>query len=124
MDVAQEARQLGQLQLQLAKQELREILVRNGMGLAVAVIGVVLLALAALVALPVFLVLRSPDRVAAALVWLVVDAGLGLLMILVGLLLARKLLSRPSPRRLLPRTFAAFEENQAWLLRQLRSNGR
>jgi ABC-type tungstate transport system substrate-binding protein len=124
VDVAQEARQLGQLQLQLAKQELREILVRNGMGLAVAVIGVVLLALAALVALPVFLVLRSPDRVAAALVWLVVDAGLGLLMILVGLLLARKLLSRPSPRRLLPRTFAAFEENQAWLLRQLRSNGR
>ena len=122
--MAQEARQLGQLQLQLAKQELREILVRNGMGLAVAVVGVVLLALAALVALPVFLVLRSPDRVAAALVWLVVDAGLGLLMILVGLLLARKLLSRPSPRRLLPRTFAAFEENQAWLLRQLRSNGR
>jgi len=123
-DIAQEARQLGHLQLELAKQELREILVRNGVGLAMTLVGAGLFSLAALVALPVFLVLRSADPVAAALIWLIVDAGLGLLLILVGLLLVRKLLGGPSPRRLLPRTFAAFQENQAWLLRQLRSNGR
>ncbi|HLH70062.1 MAG TPA: phage holin family protein [Candidatus Dormibacteraeota bacterium] len=123
-DIAQEARQLGHLQLDLAKQELREILVRNGAGLALAAIGLGLLSLAVLVALPVFLVLHAADRAAAALIWLIVDAGLGTLLIAVGLTLARRLLRGPSPRRLLPRTFAALQENQAWLLRQLRSNGR
>jgi hypothetical protein len=123
-DIAQEARQLGHLQLDLAKQELREILLRNGIGLVIAALGVGLLALAILVALPAFLVLHAADRVAAALIWLIVDAGLGLLLLAVGAALARKLLRGPSPRRLLPRTFAALQENQAWLLRQLRSNGR
>jgi hypothetical protein len=114
--VVQEAQELVRLNVQLGKQELRELAVRNGMAVGFLVFGALLLMLALLVALPVFLVLLWDNHLAGAAIWLGTYALVGASLALTGRLLLR--LTPPQ------RTLASLEETKNWLLRQIKSNGR
>jgi hypothetical protein len=115
-EIVAEARELVQLEIQLARQELRELAVRNGIAVGLLAFGVLLVALAVFVALPTFLVLLWSDHVAGALIWLGTDLVLGAALLLAGRLALRL---RPPAR-----TLSSLEETKEWLLRQIRSNGR
>ncbi len=115
-DVVQEAQELVRLNVQLGKQELRELAVRNGMAVGFLVFGALLLMLALLVALPVFLVLLWDNHLAGAAIWLGAYALVG-----ASLALAGRLLLRLTPPQ---KTLASLEETKNWLLRQIKSNGK
>lgn len=115
-DIVQDAQELVRLQVELAKQEAKELAVRNGIAAGLLAFGALLVMLALLVAAPALVVLLAPDHVIAAAVWLGVYLLLG-----VGLLLAGRLTLR---LQALPRTVENFKETRTWLLRQIRSSGR
>ena len=116
-DIVHEAQSLVHLELELAKQELKELAVRNGIAAGLLIFGTVLVALAVLVALPVLLLVVLWDQhVLGAIIWLggyLVGGG--------ALLLVGRLLLRLEPPR---RTLASLEETKRWALRQIRSNDR
>ncbi len=111
-EIVQEAQDLVRLELELAKRELRELAFRIGLVAA----GALLLALALLVALPVFLVLLWWNHVLGAAIWLGVYALGGLALGLTGGVLLRL---RPPLR-----TISSLQETKRWAVRQLRSNDR
>ena len=116
-DIVHEAQSLAQLELQLAKQELKELAVRNGIAAGLLAFGTVLVMLAVLVALPVLLLVVLWDQhVLGAIIWLV-----GYLVVGAALALVGRLLLRLEPPR---RTLASLEETKRWALRQIRSNDR
>ena len=115
-DIVHEAQDLIQLEVALAKQELRELAMRNGIAAGLLAFGALLLVLAVFVALPVVLVLRAEDPVLAALIWLGAYVVAGAILLLAG----RLLLRLEAPRR----TLASLEETKRWALRQIRSNDR
>lgn len=115
-DIVHEAQSLVRLEVDLAKQELRELAIRNAVAIGMLVIGAVLIGLALLVALPVFLVLRSDNQVLSALIWIGAYVVVGIALALAG----RLTLRLEAPRR----TLASLEETKEWALRQIRSNGR
>jgi hypothetical protein len=79
-------------------------------------VGALLLGLAILVVLPVFVIALTGNPVLGAAVWLGVYVTFGIALVIAGRLTLR--LEVP------PRTLASFEETKAWVLRQIRSNGR
>src|ERR1700730_15420128 len=115
-DIVLEAQALVRLEGDLAKRELRELLIRNAIAIGMLVVGSVLALLALLVAVPVFLVLLWDRHVLGAAIWIgaYVIVGVGLV---VG---GRWTLRLEAPRRPL----ASLEETKEWALRQIRSNGR
>jgi uncharacterized membrane protein YqjE len=116
-DIVQEAQDLVQLEVQLAKQELKELVVRNGIAAGLLAFGTVLLLLALLVALPVLLLVVLWDHhVLGAIIWLA-----GYVVVGAALLLAGRLLLRLEPPR---RTLSSLEETKRWALRQIRSSDR
>jgi hypothetical protein len=115
-DIVEDARQLVRLEVQLAQQELKELAVRNGIAIGLLAFGAVLLALALLVALPVFLIVLWENHVAGAAIWLGAYVLAGVVLVLVG----RQVLRLQPPQR----TLASLEETKAWALRQMRSSGR
>jgi hypothetical protein len=115
-DIVHEANDLVRLQLDLARRELRELAIRNGVAIGLLAFGGLLLALALFVALPVFLVLLWDRHVLGAGIWLAACVVLG-----AALLLAGRLALRLEPPR---RTLATLEETKRWALRQIRSNDR
>ena len=116
-DIVHEAQSLAQLELQLAKQELKELAVRNGIAAGLLAFGTVLLMLALLVALPVLLLVVLWDQhVLGAIIWLA-----GYVVVGAVLLLAGRLLLRLEPPR---RTLSSLEETKRWALRQIRSSDR
>ena len=115
-DVIQDAQELVRLNVELAKQEIRELLVRNGIAAGLLGFGALLVLLALLVALPVFLVLLWSNHLAGAAIWLGAYAVLGALLALVG-----RLRLRLQPLR---RTLSSLEETRNWALRQIKSDDR
>jgi uncharacterized membrane protein YdjX (TVP38/TMEM64 family) len=115
-DIVHEAQDLVRLQIDLLKQELRELAIRNGVAGGLLAFGALLLMLALLVALPVFLIMLSGNLVLGAAIWLAAYVVLGAILVLVGRLLLR--LQPPQ------RTLNSLEETKAWALRQIRSNDR
>jgi uncharacterized membrane protein YdjX (TVP38/TMEM64 family) len=116
-DIVHEAQNLVQLELQLAKQELKELAMRNGIAAAFLAFGTVLVLVAVLVALPVLLlVVLWDNHVLGAAIWLAGYVVVGLVLLLVG-----RLLLRLQPPR---RTLSSLEETKRWALRQIRSNDR
>ncbi len=115
-DIVHEAQQLVRLEMDLAKQEVRELAIRNGIAIGLLASGGLLLALALLVALPVFLVLLWWNHVAGAAIWLGAYALVGIVLLVAG-----RLALRLQPPR---RTLTSLEETKTWALRQIRSNGR
>ena len=115
-DIVESAQQLVHLEIALAKQEVKELVVTNAVA-AGAFAGAGLLAmLALLVVLPVLIVVLVPAHWIAALVWLVLylvaAAGLALF--------GRSRLRLQAPQR----TITTLKETKSWALRQLSTNSR
>jgi uncharacterized membrane protein YdjX (TVP38/TMEM64 family) len=116
-DIVHEAQDLVQLELQLAKQELKELAMRNGIAFGLLAFGTVLLVLAVLVVLPLLLLVVLWDQhVLGALIWLGGYVVVGAALLLAG----RLLLRLEAPRR----TLSSLEETKRWALRQIRSSDR
>lgn len=114
--VISDAQRLVELEIALAKQELKELAARNAIALGLIVFGALLAALAILVAVPVLVVMLVPWKWEAAAVWAGAYIVIGLVMVLVG----RARLQF----RLPPKTMESLKENKEWALHQLRSTGK
>src|SRR5262249_32175708 len=115
-DIVHEAQDLIQLEVQLAKQELRELARRNGIAAGLLTMGAVLVLLAVLVALPVPLVVHAAAPLPAAIIRPAAYTIGGAVLLLAG-----RLLLRLEPPR---RTLQSLEETKRWALRQIRSHDR
>jgi Putative Actinobacterial Holin-X, holin superfamily III len=111
-----DAQRMGQLQLELAKQELKELAIRNGIaaGLLVAAGGLVLLAVFVMV--PLVVVTWQPDHLRWALIFLAGYLAAAIVLAFTG----RFLLRFEPPRR----TLETLKETREWALRQISSNDR
>lgn len=115
-EVVQDAQRLVSLEIALARQELKELAVRNAIAVGMLGAGGLLLGLAVLVAVPVLIVALVPAHVIAAAAWVVAYLVVGLVVLVLG---------RTRLRIELPaRTIASLKENKDWALRQIRSTGR
>jgi uncharacterized membrane protein YqjE len=116
-EIVQDAQGLVHLEVELAKQELKELATRNGIAAGLLAFGAVLLLLAVLVVLPLLLLVVLWDQhVLGAIIWLAGYLVAGAVLVLVG-----RLLLRLEPPR---RTLASLEETKRWALRQIRSSDR
>jgi len=111
-----DAQRMAQLQLDLAKQELKELAIRNGIAVGSLVAGGSLVLLAVLVTVPLVVVTWRPDHLRWALIFLGGYLVAGIVLALVG-----RLMLRIEPPR---RTLETLKETKAWALRQISSNGR
>jgi len=114
--VISDAQKLVELEIALAKQELKELAARNAIALGLIVFGALLAALAILVAVPVLVVMLVPWKWEAAAVWVAVYLVIGAVLIVFGK--ARLQVELP------PRTIESLKENKEWALRRVKSNGR
>jgi VIT1/CCC1 family predicted Fe2+/Mn2+ transporter len=115
-DVMQGVQRLVSLEIALAKQELKEIAIRNLIAVACMAAAGLLAILAVFVAVPVLVVALVPWHWQAALVWAIAYG-----LVAVGLALYGK--SRLS-LRMPSRTMDSLKENKEWALHQLRSTKR
>ena len=115
-EIAQEAQELVQLQVELARQDLRELVMRNGIAVGLLAFGGVLGLLAVLVAVPVLIVLWSENKVLSAVIWIAVYVIGGAILMLVGRLMLRL--------DVLRKTLTSLEETKRWALRQIKSSDR
>jgi len=111
-----DAQRLVALEVALARQELKELAVRNAVAVGVIAFGGLLVVLGILVALPVMVVELVPWHWQAAAAWAVAYVVIGLGLVLGGK--ARLQLKLP------PRTVGSLKENKEWALRHVRSNSR
>jgi ABC-type multidrug transport system fused ATPase/permease subunit len=115
-EVVQDVNKLVSLEVALAKQELKELAIRNAIAVACLVIGGLLALLALLVAVPVMIVVLVPWHWQAAVVWVVVYVLLAAGLALFGR--ARLMIALP------PKTVASLKETKTWALQRMRSTGR
>ena len=120
-EVVQDVSRLVNLEIALAKQELKELAIRNGIAVGLLAFGGLLCILALLVAVPVAVVLLiafgwTAVAVIAAAVWAVVYLVIGVALVFVGK--ARLRIGLPS------RTIASIKETKTWALHRLRSTTR
>jgi cytochrome c biogenesis protein CcdA len=111
-----DAQRLVALEVALARQELKELAVRNAVAVGVMAFGGLLAVLGILVALPVMVVELVPWHWQAAAAWAAAYVVIGLGLIVAGK--ARLRLELP------PRTVESLKENKEWALRHVRSNSR
>ena len=110
-DIVESAQQLVRLEIALAKQEAKELAVRNGVAIGMMAAGGLLAMLTLLVAVPVTIVLVFHSWI-AGLVYAIVST----VLILVG----KSRLKIEAPQR----TLSSLKETRAWLVHQLTTNGR
>jgi VIT1/CCC1 family predicted Fe2+/Mn2+ transporter len=115
-DVVQDVNRLVSLEIALAKQELKELAIRNAIAVACIAAGGLFANLAVLVAVPVTIVILVPWHWQAAVVWAVVYALLTLTLVLYGK--ARLQIIVP------PKTIASLKETKTWALQRMRSTSR
>jgi len=115
-EVVHDMRRLVDLEVRLAKQEVKELAITNAVAAVCGAVAAILAVIAVLVAIPVLVIVAVPWKWEAALVWvvayLVLAAGFAIY--------ARSRLALHAPRR----TLDSLKENKEWVLRQLRSTGR
>jgi hypothetical protein len=115
-DVVESAQQLVRLEIALAKQEVKELAIRNGIAFG-ALAGAGLFAmLALLVALPVLLIVWIDNHTLVAIIWLALYVLLAAGLALFGR--ARLQLTPPQ------KTIRSLKETREWALRQISSNDR
>jgi uncharacterized membrane protein YqjE len=112
-DLAEDVRRMIDLQVELAKRELREMAVANALAAGLLGGGGLLGTLAVLVALPVVLVVVLPWHWQVAVVWAVAYLLIGAAALLAG----RSRLRLEPPRK----TLAALKETKEWVLQRMRS---
>ena len=115
-EVAHDAQRLVNLEIALAKKEIKDLVVANAIAAGMVAAGGLLLILGVLVAIPVLIVVLAPGHWPAALAWIVLYVLLG-----IGLMLAGK---ARFALRLPARTLASLKENKEWALRRMRSTVR
>ena len=120
-EVVQDVSRLVNLEIALARQEMKELAIRNGIAIGLIVFGGLLCMLALLVAVPVAVVLLiafgwTAVAVIAAAVWAAIYLLIGIGLLLVGR--ARLRIGLPS------RTIASIKETKTWALHRLRSTTR
>jgi MFS family permease len=113
--IASDTERLVQLNIELAKQEVKELAIRNGVAVGLmAAAG--LFGLLALIGLLVFVVEFLPWHWQAALAWFVIALVFTVTLAVVG----RARLRIEPPKR----TLQSLKETKEWLVHQLRSNAR
>ena len=115
-EVVQDAQRLVNLEIALAKQELKELATANAIAAGMVAAGGLLVMLAVLVAGPVLVVALVPDHWIAAAVWVAGYLVVGLVVLMVG--------KHRFQIKLPPKTIASLKENKEWALRQIRSTVR
>jgi VIT1/CCC1 family predicted Fe2+/Mn2+ transporter len=115
-EVVQDISRLVSLEIALAKQELKELAIRNAIAAACIAAGGLFATLAVLVAVPVLVVMLVPWHWEAAAVWAVVYALLAAGLALYGK--ARLRITLP------PKTVASLKETKKWALQRMKSTGR
>ena len=115
-EIVEEAERLVRLEIALAKAELKELAVTNGIAVGAFTAAAMLLITTLLVAIPVLIVVAVAPHWLAALIWIAVY-----LLLAVGLaLFGRSKLHIAIPER----TVNSLKETKDWALRQMRSPGR
>ena len=115
-EVVQDLNRLVSLEIALARQELKEFAVTNGIAIACFVAAGLLAVLGLLVAVPVIIVVVLPWHWQAAVVWAVAYA-----LIAAGLALyGRRRLQVSMPQK----TITSLKETKEWAVKRMRSAGR
>jgi membrane protein len=115
-EIVEQAERLVRLEIALAKAELRELAITNGIAAGSIALAAILVIVTLLVAIPVLIVVAVEPHWLAALAWIVLY-----LAIAGGLaLLGRSKLHIAIPVR----TINSLKETKDWALRQMRSPGR
>ena len=115
-EVVQDLNRLVSLELALARQELKEFAVTNGIAIACFAVAGLLAGITLLVAVPVIVVVAVPWHWQAAVVWAVAYA-----LIAAGLALyGRRRLQVSMPQK----TITSLKETKEWALKRMRSAGR
>jgi hypothetical protein len=115
-DIVESTQQLLRLEIALAKQEVKELAISNGVAAGLFAAAGLLTMLAILIALPVLIVVLVPAHWIAALVWLVLYLLLAAGLALVG----KSRLRLQAPQR----TLTSLKETKQWALRQLSTSSR
>ena len=115
-ELVQDAQRLVTLEIALAKQEIRGMVITNAIAVSLVGLGGFLALLGVLVAIPSLVVVLLPWHWQAAAAWAVVYMLLGMGLAFYGR--ARFQLKLP------PRTLESLKENKEWALRKMRSTGR
>ena len=120
-EVVQDVSRLVNLEMALAKQELKELAIRNGIAVGLLAFGGLLCLLSLLVAIPVAVVLLiafgwTAVTVWAAGIWAAIYLFIGIVLLLVGK--ARLRIGLPA------RTIASLKETKTWAVHRLRSTTR
>lgn len=115
-EVIHDAQRIVRLEVALAKQEIKDLVLANAIAAGMVAAGGLLLILGVLVAVPTLVVVLVPWHWEAAVAWIVIYVLLG-----IGLALAGK---ARIALRLPARTLASLKENKEWALRQMRSTVR
>jgi phage-related holin len=112
----EEAEELVKLEIQLAKQEAKELAITNAVAAGLFAAAGVLAMLAILVAVPVLIVTLVPHHSIAAGVWIAVYVVVAGVLALFG----RMKLKIQVPKR----TVDSLKETKEWVVQQMRSPGR
>ena len=115
-EVVQDLNRLVSLEVELAKQELKELAITNGIAAACFAVAGILAGIALLVAVPVIVVVAVPWHWQAAVVWAVVYA-----LIAAGLAIYGRIRLRVSMPE---KTITSLKETKEWAVERMRSAGR
>lgn len=111
-----DVQRLVDLEVRLARQELKELAITNAIAAACIGAAAFLAILAVFVALPIVVVEAVPWHWQAALAWALASVVIAGILYLLG----RSRLSLQLPKR----TLESLKENKEWALRHLRSSSR
>jgi len=115
-EVIHDAQRLVSLEIALARQEVKDLVMANGVAAGMVGLGGLLILLALLVAVPSFVVALVTWKWQATVVWIVGYALLGLGLVYWGR--SRFALKLPA------RTLESLKENKEWVLRRMKSTVR
>ena len=115
-EVVHDLNRLVSLEIELAKQELKELAVTNGIPAASFAFAGILAGIALLVAVPVIVVVAVPWHWQAAVVWAVAYA-----LIAAGLAIYGRMRLRVSMPQ---KTITSLKETKEWALQRMKSAGR
>jgi uncharacterized membrane protein YqjE len=112
-EVVHDAQRLVSLEIALAKQEIKDLVMTNAIAGGLVGFGGLLVAVAVLVAIPSLVVVLVPWHWQAAVAWFVAYAMLGIGLVFFGK--TRFVLKLPT------RTLENLKENREWVLRRMKS---
>jgi energy-coupling factor transporter transmembrane protein EcfT len=115
-EVIHDAQRLVNLEIALARKEVRDLVMANAVAAGLVCLGGLLILLALLVAVPSFVVALVPWKWQATVVWIVGYLLLGLGLAFWGR--SRFVLKLPT------RTLESLKENKEWVLRRMKSTVR